>query len=51
MDDLPVLTMWWVPAGHLPTLDEAKERIEHLAEHGPTPHAFSFHPTFEPAPT
>ena len=48
MDDLPVLTMWWVPAGHLPTMAEAKERIDHLAEHGPTAHAFSFHPTFEP---
>ena len=48
MDDLPVLTMWWVPAGHLPTLEEAQERIDHLVAHGPTPHAFSFHPTFEP---
>ncbi len=48
MDDLPVLTMWWVPAGHLPTLEEAKERIDHLARHGPTAHAFAFHPTFEP---
>ncbi len=51
MDDLPVLTMWWVPAGHLPTMAEAKERIEHLAEHGPTAHAFTFHPLFEPPAT
>lgn len=48
MDDLPVLTMWWIPAGHLPTLVEAKERIEHLAANGPTEYAFSFHPTFGP---
>ncbi len=48
MDDLPVLTMWWVPAGHIPTLEEAKERIDHLVAHGPTAHAFSFRPTFEP---
>ncbi len=48
MDDLPVLTMWWIPAGHTPSLEEAKERIGHLAEHGPTERAFSFHPTFEP---
>lgn len=48
MDDLPVLTMWWVPAGHVPTLAEAKERIDYLAEHGPSSYAFSFHPTFEP---
>ena len=48
MDDLPVLTMWWIPAGHLPTLAEAKERIDHLAEHGPTAEAFGFRPTFDP---
>lgn len=48
MDDLPVLTMWWVPAGHIPTLEEARERIDHLAENGPSEYAFSFHPTFGP---
>lgn len=48
MDDLPVLTMWWVPAGHTPTLEEAKQRIDHLATHGPSDYAFSFHPTFGP---
>lgn len=48
MDDLPVLTMWWIPAGHIPTLEEAKKRIDHLAANGPTEHAFSFHPTFSP---
>ena len=34
--------MWWVPAGHLPTVEEAKERLEHLAAHGPTEHAFGW---------
>jgi hypothetical protein len=48
MDDLPVLTMWWIRAGHIPSLTEAKDRIEHLAEHGPTDFAFSFHPLFPP---
>ncbi|MGI9607115.1 MAG: redox-sensitive transcriptional activator SoxR [Acidimicrobiales bacterium] len=48
MDDMPVLTMWWVPAGHTPTLEEAKGRIDHLAANGPTDKAFSFHPTFDP---
>ncbi len=48
MDDLPVLTMWWIPAGHVPTLVEAKARIDHLVEHGPSAHAFSFRPTFAP---
>lgn len=48
MDDLPVLTMWWIPAGHKPTLEEARERIDHLAAHGPTPTAFTLRPTFDP---
>jgi len=48
MDDMPLLTMWWIPAGHTPTLEEAKDRIDHLAANGPTAHAFSFRPTFDP---
>ena len=48
MDDLPVLTMWWVRAGHVPTLEEAREHIDHLAAHGPTQFAFGFRPLFDP---
>jgi hypothetical protein len=48
MDDLPVLTMWWIPAGHVPTLAEARERAEHLAANGPSEFAFSFRPLFAP---
>lgn len=36
------LAMWWVPAGHIPSIEEAKERLAHLEQHGPTPHAFTF---------
>ena len=39
--------LWWT--GELPTLDEAKARLEHLRAHGPTPHAFTFRSPF-PAP-
>lgn len=42
------LALWWVPAGHRPTPVEARERIEHLREHGPTPYAFTFKRRFEP---
>ena len=38
----PHLVMWWIPAGHVPTLQEAKERLEHLAAHGPSDHAFGW---------
>ncbi len=41
--------LWWVPAGHLPTPEEGLERLRHLTDHGPTPHAFSFKERF-PAP-
>jgi len=45
----PILVLWWIPAGHIPTVVEAQERLAHLTEHGPTPHAFTFRAPF-PAP-
>jgi hypothetical protein len=36
------LACWYVPAGHMPTVSEAMERIDHIRRHGPTPYAFSF---------
>ena len=42
-------TLWWVPAGTVPTVAEAEQRLIHLHEHGPTPHAFTFREPF-PAP-
>jgi hypothetical protein len=41
--------LWWVPAGHIPSIGEAKERLEHLRLHGETARAFSFAKLF-PAP-
>jgi hypothetical protein len=43
------LVLWWVPVGHEPTIAEAKERLQHLGERGPTPYAFTFRRSF-PAP-
>ena len=34
--------MWWVDDGHEPTLEEAKERLEHLNENGNSDHAFDW---------
>jgi hypothetical protein len=42
------LVLWWVPAGHAPTTDEAVARLAHLREHGATPHAFNFRQLFPP---
>lgn len=41
--------LWWVPAGHLPSIEEAKERLEQLRLVGPSPIAFTFRQPF-PAP-
>lgn len=41
--------LWWVQAGHQPTVDEAKERLNHLTEHGPSQQAFTFREPY-PAP-
>ena len=40
--------LWWVPAGHRPSIDEAKQRIAHLEANGPTEFAFTFKTTFPP---
>lgn len=40
--DAPTLAMWWIPAGRLPTTEEAKDKFEHLRECGPTLVAFTF---------
>ena len=42
------MVLWWVPAGHVPTIDEALERLDRLRQHGPTPAAFTFRAPFEP---
>ena len=39
--DGPHVVLWWVPVGHEPTPAEGRERLDHLAEHGPTEHAFT----------
>jgi heme-degrading monooxygenase HmoA len=42
--------MWWLPAGALPSREEAFERLDHLRTHGPSARAFDFRTRF-PAPT
>ncbi len=44
----PYLAMWWLPAGHLPSVAEAEERLAHLRADGPTPYAFNFKRRFSP---
>ncbi len=34
--------LWWIPKGHIPTIEEAKQRLARLRVAGPGPEAFSF---------
>ncbi len=45
----PMLVLWWIPAGHIPPVEEAKEKLDELSRNGPTPSAFTFRKPF-PAP-
>jgi Domain of unknown function (DUF3291) len=45
----PYLALWWVPAGAIPTVAEARDRLQLLARLGPTADAFTFRSPF-PAP-
>ena len=38
--------LWWVPAGHRPSVAEALARLELLRARGPTEEAFTFRRTF-----
>ncbi|MFJ3620029.1 DUF3291 domain-containing protein [Streptomyces iakyrus] len=43
-----MVTLWWVPAGHRPTVAEAESRLLHIRTHGPTPYAFTLRTQFPP---
>jgi len=40
--------LWWVPANHIPGIDEAKKCLAHLDAHGPTQFTFTFKAPFPP---
>ncbi len=46
----PGYCLWWIPSGHIPTVAEGRERLEHYQQHGATPHSFWFSQPF-PQPT
>jgi hypothetical protein len=43
-----MMALWWIPAGHMPTVEEAKQRLLSIERHGPTAFAFTFKKTFPP---
>ncbi len=47
------VALWWIDAGTLPTIDDARERLAALRADGPTPFAFTLKqpfPVSRPAP-
>lgn len=42
------MAMWWVAASHQPTIEEVREKLKLIQEHGETPDAFSFRKPYEP---
>ena len=34
--------LWWIPAGHIPSVEEGKAKLEQLRNHGPGEQAFTF---------
>jgi hypothetical protein len=45
----PILVLWWISAGHVPTVEEALDRLRCLKERGPSVDAFTFRTPF-PSP-
>jgi hypothetical protein len=41
------MVLWWIEDGHIPDLDEAREKLDRLRSKGPTPDAFSFTMPFD----
>ena len=44
----PNMAMWWIEPRHVPTVEEAKMRLQLLEESGDSPQAFTFKSTFDP---
>ncbi|QFI37401.1 DUF3291 domain-containing protein [Moritella marina ATCC 15381] len=38
--------LWWVPIGHIPSIEEAVHKLEYLRDNGDTPAAFTFKSNF-----
>ena len=42
------MAFWYVPENHIPSPEEAKERLDYINKHGDTPYAFTFRAKFTP---
>ena len=44
--DGPNYVLYWTPVGRIPSEAEVETRLQYLAQHGPTPFAFTFEQSF-----
>ncbi len=40
------LALWWIPQGHIPSVEEALEKLRFIKTKGPSPDAFTFAKTY-----
>ena len=45
----PITVLWWVAAGHIPTVEEGVDRLQRLRSDGPSPDAFTFRQRYAPS--
>ena len=43
------LALWWIPVGHIPTVEEGRSRLALIEKVGPSPEAFTFKASFGPS--
>ncbi len=46
MPEWPIVVLWWIPAGTIPSLAEAKAKLIELRDNGPSASAFTFREQF-----
>ena len=42
------MVLWWIAAGHIPSLDEAKARLQELRTNGESDRAFTYRKPYSP---
>jgi hypothetical protein len=42
------LVLWWIPAGHIPDVEEGLSMLDLLRSQGPSPQAFTFRDSYGP---
>ena len=43
------MALWWIEIGHIPTLQEAKDKLALIDQHGASSEVFNFKHLFDPS--